>query len=320
MQSVFTVDGTTKAVERIAGDRLNAEVKSQQSKMFDLGEMDVSLDEITRTLWTYMAPKGSPNFSVNMLRDIMTIQSELRRLHGEIGSEASPKFLVLASKFPGVFNLGGDLSLFSSLIENRDQENLTDYALKCVKVFYENYISVDLPIVTIALVQGDALGGGFESALSFNVIIAERGSKFGLPEASFGLFPGMGAHAKLTRLLGSAQAERMILSGKTYTAEELHELGIVHVLADPGQGREVTERYIKRASGKHDGLTRTFRAMREINPITLDELERIVSIWVDAALGVAPHNLRLMHRLSAAQQKLWVNYSSAPTLAAVESA
>jgi len=320
MQPIFTVDNTVRGQERLADDRLTKAANKQQSKMFDLGEMDVSLDETTQTLWTYMAPIGSPNFSSTMLRDIMTIQAELRRLYHDMNSLPVPKFLVLASKFPGVFNLGGDLKLFSNLIAAKDRQNLTDYALKCVQVFYDNYVSADLPIVTIALVQGDALGGGFESALSFNVIIAERGSKFGLPEASFGLFPGMGAHAKLTRLLGAAQAERMILSGKTYSAEDLYELGIVHILAEPGEGRTAAQRFITRNTAKHDGLVRTFHAMRQINPITLAELERIVSIWVDAALNVAPQNLRLMQRISAAQEKLWLSSSTEPALAAAGAA
>ncbi len=318
MQSAFTVNDAVINTNEDVDSLLDVKSIIRQSKMFDLGEMEVSHDPVTDTLWTYMTPLGSPNFSLHMLQDIVTIQTELRRLFG--GHEGGPKFLVLASKFPGVFNLGGDLNLFAHLIQQADRARLTDYALKCVQVFYQNYIAVDLPIVTIALVQGDALGGGFESALSFNVIIAERGVKFGLPESSFGLFPGMGAHAKLSRLLGAAQAERMILSGKIYSAEELYDLGIVHVLAEPGKGTEVAQHYIKRNTSKHDGLCRTFSAMREINPITLDELERIVKIWVEAALNVQPHNVRLMQRLSAAQERLRLSCSPAPVLAAAASA
>ena len=225
MQTVFTVDGAVGRPDTAADGQLNKPVNIQQSKMFDLGELDVHFEPEIQTLWTYMSPVGSPNFSMSMLRDIMTVQSELRRLYSGVDPRQVPKFLVLGSKFPGIFNLGGDLKLFSKLITEQNRSMLTDYALKCVQVFYDNYLSADLPIVTIALVQGDALGGGFESALSFNVLIAERGAKFGLPEASFGLFPGMGAHVKLTRLLGAAQAERMILSGKSYSAEDLFECG-----------------------------------------------------------------------------------------------
>jgi DSF synthase len=58
---------------------------------------------------------------------------------------------------------------------------------------YENIIHLDRDVTTIALVQGDALGGGFETALSSNVLIAERSAKLGFPEILFNLFPGMGA-------------------------------------------------------------------------------------------------------------------------------
>jgi len=314
MKPAFTVTEATQTLERGAVDESNEALNLARSKLFDLGEIEVSFDDTTKTIWSYMTPLGSPNFSTNMLRDIVMMQNEIQKLFSSV--ENSLKYFVFASKFPNVFNLGGDLSLFSELITRKDRASLTNYGLQCVRSFYKNYISLDLPIVTISLVQGDALGGGFESALSFNVIIAERSAKLGLPEANFGMFPGMGAHAKLRRLLGEAQAERMILSGKIYTAEELYDMGIVHVLADDGQGLEVANHYIKRTSSKHDGLRRTFSAMREVNAITLDELERVVRIWVDAALNIEPHNLRMMQRLSAAQHKLRLSYVNAPALAA----
>jgi enoyl-CoA hydratase/carnithine racemase len=77
--------------------------------------------------------------------------------------------------------------------------------------------SLDLPMLTIGLVQGAALGGGFEALLSFDYIVAERDATFGLPEILFGLFPGMGAHAILSRKLGAAMADRLIVSNQTYT-------------------------------------------------------------------------------------------------------
>ncbi len=79
------------------------------------------------------------------------------------------------------------------------------------------WTTLDLPILTIGLVEGTALGGGFEALLSFDYIVAERGASFGLPEVMFGLFPGMGAHAFLSRKLGAAMADRLIVSNQTYT-------------------------------------------------------------------------------------------------------
>ena len=165
-------------------------------------------------------------------------------------------------------------------------------------------VGLDRPIVTVGLVQGDALGGGFEALLSFNVVVAERGARFGLPETTFGLFPGMGAHCFLSRRLGSAQAERMILSGKLHTAEEMHEMGIVHVLAEPGEGEAAVRDYIRHNGRRHGGHCGVYRATRAVNPITLGELEQIVEVWADAALELQDRDLRLMERLVLAQRKL----------------
>jgi DSF synthase len=273
-----------------------------QTQLFDLAEMEVVLDENTNALWTYMAPNGPPNFSHAMLKDILKIQSEVKQLYST--KLENLKFLVLASRFPKVFNLGGDLALFAALIEKRDRRALEDYAEKCIQVFYRNHVTLDLPLVTIALIQGDALGGGFEAALSFNLIVAEKGVKMGLPETLYGLFPGMGAHAKLTRLLGEAQAERIIMSGITYTSDELYDMGIVHILAEPGEGAKAVAEYMQRASRRHGGYCKTYQAMREVSPLTYDELNRIVSLWVDAALGIDATSLKLMTRLANAQTKL----------------
>ncbi len=135
-------------------------------------------------------------------------------------------------------------------------------------------------------------------------MVAERGARFGLPEASFGLFPGMGAHCFLARRLGSAKAERMILNGAIHTAEEMYELGIVHVLAEPGEGEAAVKAYIRQHSRRHGGDYGVYRATRAINPITLDELERVVDVWADAALQLTEHDLKLMMRIAAAQTRL----------------
>ena len=71
-----------------------------------------------------------------------------------------------------------------------------------------------MPLTTITLVQGDALGGGFEAAISSNVVIAEKSAKFGLPEVLFNLIPGMGAYSFLVRRTSPDLAEKIIMSGE----------------------------------------------------------------------------------------------------------
>jgi DSF synthase len=155
----------------------------------------------------------------------------------------------------------------------------------------------NLDLNTISLIQGDALGGGFEAALSSNIIIAERGCKMGLPEVLFNLFPGMGAYSLLSRKIGFAAAEQMILSGRLYSSEQLYEMGVVDVLAEKGEGEMAVYRYIKNAS-KASNTFKSMQKLRDIcNQVSYDELLNIAKVWTDAALKLSPKDLRMMERL-----------------------
>jgi DSF synthase len=281
---------------------LQHRVRSPGSRLFDLGQLDVRWEAALGTLWTYMTPVDRPNFNRPMLRDFQRWQAEIAR---EFADPAEGlKYLVLGSRFPGVFNLGGDLDLFASFIAAGDREALVAYGRDCVSILHRNMQRLDLPLVTVALVQGDALGGGFEAVLSFNVIVAERHARFGLPEIAFGLFPGMGAHCLLARKIGLARAEEMMLSNRLYSAEEMHALGLVHVLAEPGQGEEAVRAYIARNGRRQAGHRGIYEASNLVNPISLQELEQVVEVWADSALCLTEGDLKLMKRLVEAQARL----------------
>lgn len=268
---------------------------------FDLAEMEVRWEEASGTLWSFMTPTVRPSFNPAMLRDLQAWQQEIRRA---FSCDNSPlKYLVLGSRYPGAFNLGGDLEFVADRAEARDIGALIAYGNTCVDILYQNMVSLDLPIVTIALIQGDAIGGGFESALSFDVLVAERSARFSFPEQAFGMFPGVGAHSILTRRLNAAQAERLLLSGRTYDAEEMYELGLVHVLAEPGEGEQAVVDYIARNGKRQTGQYGVYRGAREINPITLDELQRVVKIWAETALRLQSHDIKMMRRLAAIQAR-----------------
>jgi DSF synthase len=269
--------------------------------LFGLRQLEVEWEEPIGTLWTHMRFDGRPSYNPELLIDFRAWQDGTEAM---FASEDDLRYLVLGSRFPGVFCFGGDLHQFAGWIRRRDRDALVHYGRSCVHILHRNLNGLDLPIVTIALVQGDALGGGFESILSFNLIVAEKGVKFGFPENLFGLFPGMGAYSLLARRLGAARAEAMILSGTTYTAEEMHEMGVVQILAEPGEGLAAVRQYIERHGRRHGGHRAIYRAAREVNPVALEELERIVEIWADAALLLRDKDLRIMERLVAAQDRL----------------
>lgn len=246
--------------------------------------------------WFLMNGKPRSCFTSKLLGEISDYQDNVKM---EMLSTSGQKydFLVLASDVDNVFNFGGDLSLFSELIKNKDREGLLTYGKQCIGVLYQNMIHLNNDLTTIALVQGDALGGGFEAALSSNILVAERGTKLGLPEVLFNLFPGMGAYSLLSRKLNPVQAEKIIMSGQLYTAEELYEMGIVDILAEKGEGELAIYKYIKSVNHSKNSH-HAFRKVKDVcNTINYEELLDIVTIWVDAALNLTNKDLRMMQRL-----------------------
>jgi DSF synthase len=152
-------------------------------------------------------------------------------------------------------------------------------------------------------VQGDALGGGFECALSFDIIVAEKGARFGFPEILFNLFPGMGAYSLLFRRIGPVETERLILSGRVYSAEELHRLGVIDVLVETGCGETAVRDLIAQKRRKHNAHVAFYRARRRVHAVSYAELRDVVDIWVDAALNLTEADLRKMERLIGAQER-----------------
>ncbi|WP_095010969.1 crotonase/enoyl-CoA hydratase family protein [Tsuneonella mangrovi] len=267
-----------------------------------LKELECLYQAESETLWTYMAPVGRPSFTSPMLGDFENWQKYISQDFGP--GKVPLKFLVLGSRSPGVFCFGGDLALFQRLIRDEDRDGLVRYGHRCCAILHRNLHALEIPMLTIGLVEGAALGGGFEALLSFDYIIADRDATFGLPEVLFGLFPGMGAHALLSRKLGTAMAERIIQSNETYSAQQMYELGIVHHLAEPGEGLAAAQEFIKRSTRRHAGLVAERKAMRMASPLALDELNRITELWADAALQLREQDLKVMNRLAAAQTRL----------------
>ena len=280
--------------------------------------IDVSLEPDTGTYWCYMRPQGKPIVTNALLQDLRDMQGSLQGLFaGAQGTREKPfSYFVFASSVPGIYSLGGDLAYFAECMLAGDRESIHHYAHSCVEVVHQNVMAFNLPVITMALVQGDALGGGFETALSFDLIVAEKSAKMGLPEILFNLFPGMGAYSFLSRRLDASRAQKMILSGQIYTAAELHEMGLVDVLAEDGQGEAAVCDYIKRMSPKHSAQYGLYQARRRVNPVTLQELRDVVDLWVDAVFRLDHADLRKMARLTAAQDRRLGRVAAVPALAA----
>src|SRR3990170_2092582 len=157
--------------------------------------------------------------------------------------------------------------------------NLRDAVGLCLRygrpdVQYPRSQSFFSPMLTsIALVQGDALGGGFECALASDLIVAEESAQLGFPEILFNLFPGMGAYSLLSRRIGMRAAENLILSGSILQACKLHEMGVVDVLARDGEGQAAVRGWIAANGKRRNGLQGVLRSRQHVFPITRAELD-----------------------------------------------
>lgn len=269
-------------------------------------QIEVRFDSEHSVAWTYMKPSGAPCFSLGMLDELRAHEGAIESCGGRMlhnGQLRQIHYIIIASKFEGVFSLGGNLAWVVPLIASGDRDTLMHYAKRCIDNMYSRICNYHSPMTTISLVQGEALGGGFETALASNVIIAERCSRMGLPEILFNLFPGMGAYSLLGRRVGMKMAEEMIFSGRIYTAAELHEMGVVDVLAEDGKGESEVYNYIRSNDRRRNGMQSVFSCRQHLNPISYDELLKITNVWVDAAMRLSDRDLKLMSRLGRSQLK-----------------
>ncbi len=268
-------------------------------------EISLRHDKEDRIFWCFMDQTGRPSYTYSLGAEIQQVQDWIANNYTmpANGGPDDLRYFVCGSKTPGIYNLGGDLRHFAECIRNRDLAAMRTYAETCVRMQYANANSFGAPIITMALVQGDALGGGFEHALAFDILVAERSARMGLPEIIFNLFPGMGAYSFLLRRVGRKVAENFILEGKIHTAEELHELGIVDILVEDGQGEAAIIDYCQRGQARFAAERAVYLARRVASPVELEELLRITNIWAETAMTLSEADVRKMERLADAQER-----------------
>ena len=184
-------------------------------------QLELSFESEIRTLFSWMNAAPRPCFNTTLVDEIGRSEKLLELHQGHINEGGKPErvdYVVFGSRTPGVFNLGGDLSMFIQAIMRKDRALLSQYAYVCVENIHRRATGFGAQITTIALLQGKAMGGGFECALANDIIIAERSATLSLPEVLFNLFPGMGALSFLARRVGLRKAEEIITSGQVFTA------------------------------------------------------------------------------------------------------
>jgi DSF synthase len=232
----------------------------------------------------------------------LAVMAELQRAFDDITAHPGlVRHYVMTSDVPGVFNFGGDLSLFVLLVRARDLDSLKLYGRRCIDLVWWVEQAAEHGIRTTVLAEGDTLGGGLESVLPFQQIIFERSAQAGFPEVLFNLFPGMGAWSFTIRRAGFTVANEMVMSGRLYSAAELHARGLVDHVVDDGEGEAAIEAIVRAVDSRQRGMLAALRARSMAMPITYPSLVAIVDHWAETALTLTDRDLRLMERLAKAQ-------------------
>jgi DSF synthase len=266
-------------------------------------------DVSSSTFWCHMHARRFPNdlayrpcFSTTLLKELRDFQLRTAEtMRRPVHARKHVVGHVVVASAADVYNLGGDLELFCRLIRAQDRNSLMAYARQCVEVAYAFYRHLNEDAHTVALVQGDALGGGFELALCCQTIVAESGVGMGFPEVLFDLFPGMGAYSFLRRRVSSSQAQQMMLDGRVYSSDELHEMGVVDILVPKGEGVAAVQDLVKRNQRIGHARLAMNRVETACHPVSFEELMTVTEIWVDTALQLGEKSLRVMERLVRAQ-------------------
>lgn len=208
-----------------------------------------------------------------------------------LAADREARVVVLTSSHERAFCVGADL---------KERNSFSDADLMRQRpVARGAYTGVlELPMPTIAAVHGFALGGGFELALSCDVIVADRTAVVGLPEVSVGVIPGGGGTQLLPRRVGAARAAELIFTARRLEAAEAHGLGLVDQLVDEGEDRtEALALAARMAANSPIGLRAAKRALRLGHGLDLragldveDAAWRTTAFSADRAEGVAAFN------------------------------
>jgi DSF synthase len=287
--------------------QLKLSIRAREPKEFprwSFPTLDTDFDSASRSFWMFYKADTPPCYTLQTINDIVDVRESLRALFRAEKPENFPvRYFVMASKRPGVFNLGGDLATFTESIRKGSRSAFRRYGHAAIDGMYGLIQGFGLPIVTLALVQGDALGGGLEAAMAEDFFIAERGVKLGLPEVAFNTFPGMGAASTLTRRMGAAWAEEVMMSGRLFSGAEMHAQGLVDVLAEDGDGVACTLRWIAGGEPRFADLRAVAKSRRACLPISYEELIAVNDQWGECCYSVGPADIRHMDRLVAAQKR-----------------
>jgi len=209
-------------------------------------------------IWTLSRPDRSNTLTTELLHAMEALAQET---HGDEAVRA----VVITGQGDRAFCAGADL---------KERRGMSDAQVRAFLSAAERALRavdrLDRPV--IAALNGAALGGGLELALACDLRVAAPGAILGLPEVALGIIPGAGGTQRLPRVIGLARATQMVLLSERISAEQALHIGLVHLLAAPGQ--DVLEFALQVATPFREGaplaLAAALEALRAADELPLE--------------------------------------------------
>jgi enoyl-CoA hydratase/carnithine racemase len=216
---------------------------------------------------------------------------ELADACSALADDRTVRAVVITSSSPKAFCVGADL---------KERNAFSDADLMRQRpIFRAAFTGVlDLPMPVVAAIHGFALGGGYEIALSCDILVADETSVVGLPEVTVGVIPGGGGTQLLPRRVGAGRAAELIFTGRRVDAAEAGALGLVDLVVVAGTARTESLALAERiARSSPVGVRNAKRALRTASGIDLatgldveDGAWRATAFSGDRREGVAAFN------------------------------
>lgn len=206
----------------------------------------ITVDERDRVAWLTLDRPPLNILDIATMRDVSSHLSELAQRQDLVA--------VVVSARGRVFSAGVDIP-----------QHRRDTIEEMLTVVFDLYRALyALPMPTVCAVQGDALGGGMELAITCDCILSSDTARFGVPEITLGVFPPV-AVARLHHLIGVNRAAELILTGRTISAEEAQAIGLVNQVYAAAQfDRQVEDHLAQYRRLSAYSLRQTKMALRRV--------------------------------------------------------
>ena len=183
------------------------------------------------------------------LNEIGTVVlGELERFLAAVEHER-PRAVIVYSALPAGFCAGADLRELHAAIAGRAPDAYLGELSRTLDRIHALMNRLDaLPVTTVGAIHGACFGGGFELALTLDVLVADSTARFCLPELRLGIIPGFGAIPRLSREVGNAVIRDLIFTGRSFNAKKAHELGLVSQVVARGEALAVAREVAAQAA------------------------------------------------------------------------